>query len=81
MVTETARMALMNKTAQLLLVQGISFCAPREDREEFLDVFPVHHCVMARRTVRIQQMRKQHVVSAQSLSLVKQTVIHVRNVC
>jgi hypothetical protein len=63
MVTETARMALMNKTARLLLAQGTSFCALMENQEEFLGAFHVHHCVMARRTVRIQQMRKLHVVS------------------
>jgi hypothetical protein len=63
MVTETARMAPMNRTVQLLLVQGTSFCAPMEDRGESLDAFSVHRCVMAKKTVRIQQMRKQHVVS------------------
>ena len=63
MVTETARMALMNRTVQLLLVQETSFCVPMEDKGESLDAFSVHHCVMAKKTVRIQQMRKQHVVS------------------
>jgi len=63
MVTETARMALMNRTVQLLLVQEISFCVPMEDQGESLDAFSVRHCVMAKKTVRIQQMRKLHVVS------------------
>ena len=63
MVTETARMALMNRTVQLLLVQETSFCVPMEDQGESLDAFNVHHCVMAKKTVRIQQMRKLHVVS------------------
>jgi len=63
MVTETARMALMNRTVQLLLVQETSFCVPMEGQEESLDAFSVHHCVMARKTVRTQQMRKQLVVS------------------
>lgn len=81
MVTETAKTALMNKTARLLLVQETSFCAPREDPEEFLDAFSVHHCVMARRTVRIQRMRKQLVVSLQFLFLLKQIVTHVCCIC
>lgn len=63
MVTETARMALMNRTVQLLLVQETSFCVSMEDQGESLDAFSVHHCVMAKKTVRIQQMRKLHVVS------------------
>lgn len=63
MVTETARMVLMNRTVQLLLAQETSFCAPMEDQGESLDAFSVHRCVMAKKTARIQQMRKQHVVS------------------
>jgi hypothetical protein len=63
MVTETVKMALMNRTAQLLLAQGTSFCAPKEVQGEFLGAFNVRHCVTARRIVRIQRMRKQHVVS------------------
>lgn len=63
MVTETARMALMNRTVQLLLVQETSFCVPMEDQGESLVAFSVLHCVMAKKTVRIQQMRKQHAVS------------------
>jgi hypothetical protein len=63
MVTEIARMALMNRTVQLLLVQETSFCAPMEDQGESLGASSVHHYVMAKKTARIQQMRKQHVVS------------------
>jgi hypothetical protein len=63
MVTETARMALMNRTVQLLLVQETSFCVRMEGQGEPLIAFSVRHCVMAKKTVRIQQMRKQHVVS------------------
>jgi len=73
MVTETARMALMNRTVQLLLVQETSFCVPKEGQAESLDAFSVHRCVMAKRTVRIQQMRKLHVVSITE----KQVVIYI----
>jgi hypothetical protein len=70
MVIETVKMALMSRTARVLLAQGISFCAPTEAQGGFLDAFNVHHCVMARRTVRIQQTRKQHVVSVRIFFLV-----------
>jgi 23S rRNA U2552 (ribose-2'-O)-methylase RlmE/FtsJ len=80
MVTKTATMALTNITAQLLLVQGISFCAHRENQEEDLGALPVHHSVMARRTARIQQMRKRHVVSVQISFMVKQSVIHIHHI-
>jgi hypothetical protein len=65
MVIEIVRMALMNRTVQQLLAQGTNSCAPMEVQGEYLDAFHVHRCVMARRTVKIQRMKKQHVVSVQ----------------
>jgi hypothetical protein len=70
MGTETVKMEPMNRTAQLSLAQGTSSCAPMEVQGECLGAFNVHHCVTARRTVRIQQMRRQHVVSVQISFLV-----------